>query len=216
MTILNLKQAYCKLDKDQRFYQLERPLIGITGGIATGKSSCAKYLISLGYPLIDADSLVKKIYSTQETFEFIQNLNPDFTQDNAIDFKKLRKAVFSNSELKIKIETYIYQRLPQAFQQEHEKLETKGALFYDIPLLFEKKLSSQFDLSVCVYTSPKQQLARLVKRDGISEDEAQNILNSQIAIDEKAKLADILIRNESNNINDLYHEIDKFLELISE
>lgn len=215
MTILNLKQAYCKLDKDQRFYRLNRPLIGITGGIATGKSTCSKYLINKGYPLIDADGLVKSIYQENETIEFIQNIDTKYIQDGAIDFKKLRRDVFQDKDLKARIETYIYQKLPSAFQLVASSLEKKGALLYDIPLLFEKDLAAQFDLTLCIYVDEKLQIERLLKRDGISEDEAKRILSQQMPISKKAELSDFKIDN-SSNIEDLYHSIEHWLQEISE
>lgn len=211
MTILNLKQAYCKLDKDERFYQLDRPLIGITGGIATGKSTCAKYIEELGYPLIDADRLVKVIYSKKETIQFVKELNSSYVHDDLINFKLLRKDVFQDQKLKQRVENYIYQQLPSTFSDAHQKLPQVGALFYDIPLLFEKNLQKQFDMSICVYSNAKVQLERIVKRDGISEDEAQNILNAQMPIDDKAKLADRIIPN-SSDLDGLYREIDNLIE----
>lgn len=214
MTILNLKQAYCKLDKDQRFYRLERPIIGITGGIATGKSTCSKYLISEGYPLLDADRLVKLIYSENETIEFIKGLKSTYVTQSQIDFIQLRQDVFNDQKLKQIIENYIYQRLPMAFEKELIKLEPAGALFYDIPLLFEKKLQDQFDITICIFSKPETQLDRLINRDGISEDGAQKILKAQMPIDEKADLADFVIDN-NNDKSSLFNNIKNLIQEIS-
>lgn len=216
MTILNLKQAYCKLDKNQRFYQLERPIIGLTGGIATGKSSASKYLKSKGFPLIDADSLVKKIYAQDETIDFVKSCGEKYVDKHRnIDFKLLRKDVFSSANLKETIENFIYQRLPKAFNSELAKLEPNGAIIYDIPLLFEKDLASQFDITICIGTSLEIQLERVMQRDGISEDLARSIINNQMSIDEKIKKADFHIDN-SSDISNLNQKIDKVIQQISE
>ena len=216
MTILNLKQAYCKLDKNQRFYQLERPIIGLTGGIATGKSSASKYLKSKGFPLIDADSLVKKIYAQDETIDFVKSCSESYiNQDNNIDFKLLRKDVFNSASLKEKVENFIYARLPKAFNSELDKLEPNGAIIYDIPLLFEKNLASQFDITICIGTSLEIQLERVMQRDRISEDLARSIIDNQMSIIEKIKKADFHIDN-SSNIKCLNQSIDQVIQEISE
>lgn len=215
MTILNLKQAYCKLDKDQRFYQLDRPIIGLTGGIATGKSSASNYLRSKGYPIIDADGLVKKIYQKAETIKFIKSIKDSYIQYSQVDFKELRKDVFNSLDLKNKIEEYIYAQLPSVFEQEISTKTDQGAIIYDIPLLFEKSLQDQFDLIICIYAPRDVQKSRLISRDGISEELTDNILSQQMDIETKAQKADFTIDN-TNDIENLERELDKILELISE
>jgi len=215
MTILNLKQAYCKLDKDQRFYQLDRPIIGLTGGIATGKSSASNYLRSKGYPIIDADGLVKKIYQKPETIKFIKSIKASYIQYSQVDFKELRKDVFNSKDLKAKIEEFIYAQLPSAFKLELSTKTDQGAIIYDIPLLFEKSLQSQFDLVICIYAPRDVQRTRLIQRDGISTELADNILSQQMDIETKAKKADFSIKNNSD-ISNLNQELDKVITLISE
>jgi dephospho-CoA kinase len=216
MTILNLKQAYCKLDKSQRFYNLERPIIGLTGGIATGKSTASKYLISKGFPLIDADSLVKKIYQQNETINFIKSIDNSYiNSDQTINFPLLRKEFFQSDSLKQKVESFIYAKLPIVFREELKQFGPKGALIYDIPLLFEKSLESQFDLTLCIATSAELQLQRLMQRDGISETDAKAIITKQMPIDIKAQKSDLTVMNNSN-INNLHKELDLIIQQISE
>ena len=152
-----------KLNKDfisktpkNRLYGCHLPLIGLTGGIATGKSTVAKILKEKGIPLIDADQLVKKIYKNPKTIKFISSICPEVVLDNEyIDFPKLREIFFEHHHLKEKIENYIYSELPNAFLEEYSKLDLSHFHFiiYDIPLLFEKNLHSFFDLNILLLQS---------------------------------------------------------------
>ena len=102
----------------------------------------------------------------------------------------------------------------KSFEKELIKLEPAGALFYDIPLLFEKKLQDQFDITICIFSKPETQLDRLINRDGISEDGAQKILKAQMPIDEKADLADFVIDN-NNDKSSLFNNIKNLIQEIS-
>lgn len=186
------------LDPKDRLYQIPNPLIGLTGGIATGKSSVAKIFREMGFKVIDADALVKSIYQNPKTIEFIESIAPDSITDKQIDFKKLREKFFSHSEIKSKIESFIYSELPNAFFAELSSIPDQEIIIYDVPLLFEKKLNIKSDLSIVVYAAKDIQIQRLMKRDNISKDLAEKILNAQMPIEEKKLLADYVISNEES------------------
>lgn len=212
----NLKSNYIRLSSDKRLHNCEKPLIALTGGIASGKSSAAEHLKELGVPLIDADRLIHSIYKNVETKRFIQNLIPEVTEADEINFKSLRKVFFEDKKLKSSIENYLYSKLPQAFTNkalefEHSKY---NYIVYDIPLLFEKELQSQFDLNVLIYCPPQTQLERLLKRDRITQAEAENILKQQKPIEEKAKLAEFIIKNTSD-ISSLNKKVEDFLTQVT-
>ena len=202
-----------KLNQENRLHNSPYPVIGLTGGIATGKSTVSQYLKDHGENVICADELVHEIYSTEETFEFVSSVAQEAIADHQILFPKLRELFFNDKELQNKIETYIYSRLPRAFKKKYEEFNNPDFIFYDVPLLFEKNLNPLVDLITVVYSTPENQLKRLIQRDGIKEELAKNILQKQMPIDEKKQKADYVIENNTN-LTDLYQSIDHFLKEI--
>lgn len=211
MSKSKLRAQFFKLDSAKRLYGLDKPILGLTGSIATGKSSVSKILKNKGFAVIDADMLVKNIYNKQETIEFIKSLNKDYITDNNIDFKKLRASVFSDSVLKSKIEGYIYPKLESEFLKVAAVYNKHEFLIYDVPLLFEKKMQDKFDSSVCVYSPQKIQLERLMNRDNCNKNTAMAIIESQIDIEDKRSMSEYTIDN-SGNSHELMQQVDKFIK----
>jgi dephospho-CoA kinase len=199
-----------KLTPQQRLYQIKVPIIGLTGGIGTGKSTVAKMLLDRGHPLICADELVKEVYLHSNTIEFIHQICPDvIIQKDKINFSKLRKLAFSAPNLLSQIEEFIYQRLPQAFETKYEELSQPSYLIYDVPLLFEKKLTDKVDQTVVVYCPREIQVERVVRRDDSDKQTIENILEKQISIDKKKEASDWVIDN-SQDFDHLKDEVAKF------
>lgn len=207
-----LKSQFINLTPDTRYYKCPNPIIALTGGISTGKSTASDFLKDYNLCVISADSLIHEIYSKQETKNFIQNLCPSTIENNTIDFKELRRIFFSDHDIKNQIEHFLYKRLPAAFQQKlpQNKLET---VIYDIPLLFEKKLESHFDQVIMITTEESIQKERLIKRDGLDLNTHQNILSSQLSLQEKCSRSNFIIYNNGTKedlkaqISDLYHKL---------
>ena len=199
-----------RLSKNQRLYQLDVPVIGLTGGIATGKTTVSQKLQEKGFAVINADHLVKDIYALPETFEFIRSEFPDVIKNEQIQFPLLRQFVFANSENKVKIENFIYARLAQAFNAAFNKFDHPQMIIYDVPLLFEKSLQPLFDMTVLVYAPREIQRKRLMKRDNVLEEMAETMLNSQMDIEEKKAKADFIIDN-SKSESELAEEINRLL-----
>lgn len=211
-----LKSIYLRLSNSQRLHNSSKPILALTGGIASGKSSAASYMRKLGVPVIDADKLVHEIYAEQATFEFVQSLLPAVIKAGEIDFKALRSQFFSNSHIQNELENFLYQRLPEAFHRKLSQFDQSPFDFvvYDVPLLFEKKLVNKVDLHAVVYCSAQTQLKRLMSRDKISRAEAEKILESQISLEQKRAQAQFVISN-INSLDDLEAEVDGFLELVT-
>lgn len=195
----NLKDSFIRLNKLNRLYHLDKPIIAITGGIASGKSCVTDIVRSEGLQVIDADKLVKTIYETKEAKDFIRFNVPD-AWNGKIDFKKLRELVFSEKNLKSRVEDFIYSRLPHMFQNEAQKITNQNFYIYDVPLLFEKKLESFMDLNILVYTPRDTQLKRIIERDDCTLEVANRILDQQMDIEEKKLKADIVIDNNDSLI----------------
>lgn len=210
---MKLKDKYIKLNSENRLHGLNIPIIGLTGGIATGKSTVARVLRSKGLPILDADELVKNIYAKDETKSFIKQKFPQAFKQDSIHFPSLREIFFKDSKAKGEIESFIYQRLPDAFLNALKGLGNPSFIIYDVPLLFEKKLKALVDLAVVVYAPGNVQRARLMKRDGILDEMAQNILNHQEDIEDKKLKADFIIDN-SKSESELNEEIEQFLRKI--
>jgi dephospho-CoA kinase len=205
-----LKNSLIKHTDKSRLYQIPVPIIGLTGGISTGKSTVADLFRKKGIPVIDADKNVKNIYQMPETITFIKNKFPEVVHNHIIDFKKLREIVFSNTDAKILIEEFIYAHLPNEFKQAFYLFDNPPFIVYDVPLLFEKQLHLLVDVTICVYSSRKQQIERLIKRDQIDRSLAEKILANQQDIEVKKKLADFVILNTEKaedleiNFNDFF------------
>lgn len=212
---MKLKKNLIKLSPGERLYQYDKPIVALTGGIATGKSTVTKLLEKKGLTIIDADQLVKAIYATQESKDFILKNYPSAWSRDEIDFKKLRDLVFSDSNVKSNVEGYIYQRLPEAFKEATTKIKHQDFYVYDVPLLFERALETKVDLTILVYAPRNVQLERLIGRDGSTEEIGNKILDQQIDIEEKKEKSDLVIDN-SGSMTELAAGVDKLLLQILE
>lgn len=210
-----LKNNLVKLTAENRLYQIPVPIIGLTGGIGTGKSTAADMLRKNGLAVIDADANVKAVYKKPETLVFIKSHFPSAVINDQIDFKKLREIVFINPDAKLLVEDYIYARLPQAFLDAYTLLNKPSLIIYDVPLLFEKKLHLLVDVSVCVYAPRETQIERLMARDQSPRELAEKILSSQLDIEEKRKLSDFTIEN-TGDLHLLGKNIQEFLTNVTD
>jgi dephospho-CoA kinase len=212
---MKLKSKFIKLTNESRLYNLEVPIIGLTGGIATGKSTVSKILEEKGLAIICADLLVRSVYKTAESKEFIKNEFPKAIQNEEINFSLLREIAFSDKANKEKLEQYIYSHLPNEFLKATKSIPSNSLIIYDVPLLFEKKLDSKVDLSICVYANQELQIKRLMQRDSTDEGLAKNILKNQMPIEQKKDLSDFIINNELG-LKDLKSTIDNLLKELFE
>ena len=180
----------------QRLHQMDTPIIGLTGGIASGKSTVASLLSEMGVVVISADKLVKQLYEQKQTLDFIQKNFPQCIKNGNIHFPSLRKKAFQDKSARTSLEDFIHPRLPELFKKTVDGFRPlPDSIVYDIPLLFEKNLESQFDLVVCVYCHPEKQKKRLLARDNIDETLALAMIKEQMDIDIKRKKADVVIDN---------------------
>ncbi len=177
--------------------------IGLTGSIATGKSTAKKLIEGLGYPVIDADVIAHQV-SEKET-EGLRQIVSQFgidilNSDQSLDRKKLGSLIFNDTNLRLKLEAILHPLI----QVEVQKLKAQCAnaghavCFYDIPLLFEKNLKHLFDLVVLVWCEQEQQLNRLMTRNQLSVEQAMARINSQTSMCEKVRGSDRCIDNSTD------------------
>jgi len=191
-----LKDQFVRLTKKERLYQLDIPIVGLTGGIATGKSTVSSFFKKEGFNIINADSLVHNIYKKKESVDFIQKNFPKALKNGSIDFKYLRKIFFEDKKNQELIENFIYKNLESAFLEETKNLS--DLIIYDVPLLFEKDLKDKFDVVICVYCPEEIQIKRLMERDQTEKELAKKIIQSQVNIEKKKQLSDFIIDNEKS------------------
>jgi dephospho-CoA kinase len=182
----------------------DRLLLGVTGGIASGKSAVADMLKELGAPMIDFDVLARKVVEPGQRAwqEIVDYFGKQVLQeDGQLDRKALSKIVFRDFEKRKKLEGFTHPRIHEEFVRQVNEISERqpGAVIQAvIPLLIELNLQYLFHKLLLVYVSPEVQIERLAKRDGISKEEAANILKAQLPIDEKVGYADYVIHNEGS------------------
>ena len=175
-------------------------IIGVTGGIASGKSSVSKWLVSKGYPVIDADVAARKVVEPgmPALDEIKKVFGPDICLTNGtLDRKKLGAIVFSDSEKRLMLNRIVHPAVRKWMTEETEKAIQRGAtlIFMDIPLLFESNLTHMVEKVILVYVNPEVQLKRLMDRDHYTEEEALARIKAQMPIEDKKELADYIVDN---------------------
>jgi dephospho-CoA kinase len=214
---MNVKDIYITKSQSERLYNIAKPIIALTGGIATGKTTVSNYIKDKHQiEITDADALIKEIYRQDKTISFIKGRCSTAVINGQIDFKILRQSFFSDSNLKNIIEKFLYAELEILFKRKVLN-SNQNFVLYDVPLLFEKKLDKLIDFSILVYATAETQKQRIRDRDGSDEQTINNILNSQLPIDDKKSVSDFIILNEheikKTNRND-WPEIDFILKEI--
>jgi dephospho-CoA kinase len=176
--------------------------VGLTGGIACGKSTVGQIFIRHGAHLIDFDQLTHNVEKPgQPAWEKIVQYFGEsiLLPDKNIDRYKLAQIVFADLQKLKTLNGIVHPYVSNEWKTLLEKIEKKGGkaiILSDVPLLFEEKMQHLFDLTLLVLISPAQQIQRLIARNGLTRDEAKKRLMNQMPIGEKARLADIVIDNQ--------------------
>jgi len=179
-------------------------LIGLTGGIATGKSTVSALLRQLGCEVIDADLLAREVVEPGEpawttiVAEFGQDV---VTAGGALDRKKLGAIVFADPERRRRLEAITHPAIRERFQARLDQLAVKGftgIVVFDAAVMIESGNYKNMDRLVVVVTDEPTQMARLQGRDGTDDAEGRRKIASQMPLAEKAKLADYVIDNSGD------------------
>ncbi|MGG6313709.1 dephospho-CoA kinase [Paenibacillus macerans] len=189
--------------------------IGLTGGIATGKSTVSHMLALRGAAVIDADLIAREIM--EPGHPVLAAVAERFGQavlhaDGTLNRKKLGEIVFSQPEERKTLESLTHPAIRAEMKKRMSGLEAAdpGRLVVaDIPLLYESGLEPLYDEIMVVYVPRELQLSRLILRDGLTEDEAEKRLRAQMDIEIKKERADILIDN-SRGLADTERQVDDF------
>ena len=178
-------------------------LIGLTGGIATGKSTVAALLTELGAVVIDADEIAREIVEPEQEAwrEIVRVFGTEILQsDRKLNRDNLRKMIFADANARKQLESITHPRIRSRVQERIRDLSAQGAelVVYDAPLLFENGVHHWLRPVILVACSPETQRARLARRDRLSPAEIQRHLDAQMPLADKRKLADYVIENDGD------------------
>ena len=191
--------------------------IGLTGSIATGKSTVTNMLKELGAFVIDCDKTARDVVApgTRSLAKIEAAFGKDaVAADGSMDRVYIGDLVFRNPEMKKRLENILFPLIFEALDEELLCLEREGAtpvVFLDMPLLYEVKYDSYVDEVWLVYVPFEVQLSRLMKRNGYTKEEALLRIHSQISVDKKKSLAQQVIDN-SGTLEDTKEQVRSLWE----
>lgn len=174
-------------------------LIGLTGGVGSGKSTVAAILRALGAEVVDADEAAHAVYEpgTPGFDAILLAFGPDYLRHGRIDRERLGRLVFQDADARARLNAIVHPLVREWMADRTREAVERGAevVVQDVPLLFENNLESLFSSVVLVYAPPEVQLQRLVEGRGVPPDRASAMIAAQMPIDEKRRRAHHVIDN---------------------
>lgn len=174
-------------------------LIGLTGGVGSGKSTVAEILRALGATVIDADEAAHAVYEpgTPGFDAVVAEFGPEYVKDGRIDRARLGKLVFDDPAARARLNAIVHPRVREWMTERTREAIDRGdeIVVQDVPLLYENGLDGLFSSVVLVYAPPEVQLRRLMEGRGVPEDRARAMIAAQMPIDEKRRRAHHVIDN---------------------
>lgn len=190
--------------------------IGLTGGIATGKSTAAKILKDLGVPVVDADALAHDELNpgSESYLKIVQYFGEVILHQNGTILREeLARIIFNDPQARLQLEAIIHPKVQEKVKKFRKEQQSRGQLLavYDVPLLFEKKLESQFDGVLLIDCEEHVQLERLKQRNQLTTEQAQLRMNAQLDMQEKRNKARWIIDNNSSR-KELEKQLNDWLQ----
>ena len=174
-------------------------VIGLTGGIATGKSTVSELLTAFGFKVVDADIAARKaVAKGTKGLEQVRAAFGDsaITEEGEMDRKYVGEIVFNHPEKRLELNDIVHPIVREIMEEEKQSYLNQGYdVIMDMPLLFENELQNTVDEVWLVYTSESIQIERLMERNQLSLEDAKARVYSQISIDKKSRMADHVIDN---------------------
>ncbi|WP_406944565.1 dephospho-CoA kinase [Halobacillus sp. SY10] len=191
-------------------------VIGLTGSIASGKSTVAKMFQDMDIPVIDADQISRDVVQPGEPAyqEIVETFGEQVLEEGGdLDRKKLGKVVFADETKRKQLNGIVHPKVREEMirRREQYKQQQYQAVVLDIPLLFESNLTDYVEKILVVYVDEKTQLERLMERDQSGREDAEERIRAQIPVKKKAEMADAVIDNTGTvegslqQLNDILH-----------
>jgi dephospho-CoA kinase len=177
-------------------------ILGVTGGIASGKTTVVKMLNALGAPFVDLDVIARQVVEPEKPAwkEVVGYFGKQVLRnDGNLDRKRLSNIVFQDREKRGKLEGFTHPYIFEEFFEQVDELaeqNPEAIIQVDVPLLFELNIEYMFHKILLIYIPEELQIKRLAAREGISREGAANMLKAQLSIDKKVGQADFMIHNE--------------------
>lgn len=191
-------------------------ILGLTGGIATGKSTVSRYFSDKGYAVVDADVVARRVVEpgTEELANIVAHFGTEIIQkDGTLNREKLGAMIFSDAEKRETLNNLLSAQIRRTIMADTETLvnANQPLIVLDIPLLYEAGYETHCDAVMVVYTTEAVQLERLMARNNLTEEEALNRIASQEPIETKKDRADIVIDN-NGPLNHTYEQVETWLK----
>lgn len=178
--------------------------VGLTGGVASGKSAVSQFLREVGAYIIDADEIAHEVIrKTGLAYQPIVEIFGETILDSAgeIDRKRLGEIIFADAGKRARLNLLVHPHvfdIAQARKREIFSRDKGAVIIFDVPLLIETAVYREMDWVLLAYVDRATQIGRLVKRDGLSKEEAERRIDAQMPLDEKSKLVDEVIDNRAS------------------
>lgn len=191
-------------------------VIGLTGSIASGKSTIAHKLSEYGIEIIDADKIAREVVEPGKRAytEVVEAFGPSILRpDETIDRPQLGERIFNNEKERQTLNSIVHPAIRKEMIERRDRFVERGdeAVVLDIPLLFESKLTHFVEKILVVSVQPHVQIARLMERNELTREEATRRISSQIPVQEKEALADAVIDNNGTK-EESYEQLDEILQ----
>ena len=175
-------------------------IIGLTGGIGSGKSTVAGYFQELGVPVYVADTEAKKIMEQSETIQEVQQIfEENVIAEGKLDRKKIAAIVFNNPEKLAQLNKIIHPKVKEDFKDWLEKHQNYFFIIKEVAILFETNSEKDFDAIILVTAPEEIRIERVVNRDKITENQVKERIKNQLSDEEKIKKSHFIIENISKN-----------------
>ncbi len=174
------------------------PVIAIGGPIASGKSTVSKMIAALGYRVIDADKITAQLYEPgNEGYNTIKKYLPDFITENRVDKKKLLSAVMTDVKILKRLNELIHPLVFKLIESEIKAADSE-LIFVEVSVLFMNDYYKRFTKTIAVTSKPQNVVKRLMKRNGVTEMKAKEIIEWNKSANTQLNMADFIIENNGD------------------
>lgn len=190
-------------------------IIGLTGGIGSGKTTVAKYFASKGIPVYIADDAAKKIMDDNKVVQEVQTIFPEnvILKNGLLDRNAIRELVFKDKTKLAQLNEVIHPKVKLDFQNWLTLHKKVPFIIKEVAILFETNGHKYCDATILVTAPLETRIKRVQERDAITRENVLQIINNQLPEEEKIKLATYIIENE--NLNITYKKVDNLIEILN-